>query len=220
LTSSDLAEKQKKLSAELTNGRLAMISIIGMFFQDSLTGFWNPAGFTASPPQLFENELGEQNPVGSWDPAGFTANSSVQNLQRRRQTELKHGRIAIQDGLIASAWDDQASYNASPQQAFENEVSEQEPARFWDPTGFTARFWDPTGFTANGSVGNLQRRRQTEIKHGRIAMLVTMMHITSEITVKLPDLLLHFVGLEFAHVPNPKSSPACDPEKGSTAPTF
>ena len=37
LTSSDPAEKTKKLSAELANGRLAMIAIIGMFFQVPLT---------------------------------------------------------------------------------------------------------------------------------------------------------------------------------------
>ena len=33
LTSSDPAEKSKKLSAELANGRLAMMATIGMFFQ-------------------------------------------------------------------------------------------------------------------------------------------------------------------------------------------
>ena len=33
LTASDPAEKTKKLSAELANGRLAMMAIIGMFFQ-------------------------------------------------------------------------------------------------------------------------------------------------------------------------------------------
>ena len=33
LTSADPAEKTKKLSAELANGRLAMMAIIGMFFQ-------------------------------------------------------------------------------------------------------------------------------------------------------------------------------------------
>ena len=37
LTSSDPAEKTKKLSAELANGRLAMMAIIGMFFQVPLT---------------------------------------------------------------------------------------------------------------------------------------------------------------------------------------
>ena len=36
LTSSDPAERTKKLSAELANGRLAMMAIIGMFFQDGL----------------------------------------------------------------------------------------------------------------------------------------------------------------------------------------
>ena len=35
LTSSDPAEKTKKLSAELANGRLAMMAIIGMFFQET-----------------------------------------------------------------------------------------------------------------------------------------------------------------------------------------
>ena len=37
LTSSDPAEKTKKLSAELANGRLAMMAIIGMFFQDKMS---------------------------------------------------------------------------------------------------------------------------------------------------------------------------------------
>ena len=37
LTSSDPAEKTKKLSAELANGRLAMMAIIGMFFQAGLS---------------------------------------------------------------------------------------------------------------------------------------------------------------------------------------
>ena len=36
------------------------------------------------------------------------------------------------------------------------------------------------GFTADGSVENFKRRRQTELKHGRIAMLATMGYITPE----------------------------------------
>ena len=43
----------------------------------------------------FENELGVQAPTGFWDPAGFTADGSVENFKRRRQTELKHGRISM-----------------------------------------------------------------------------------------------------------------------------
>lgn len=47
----DKAERDMKLSAELANGRLAMVAIIGMFFQDGLTGSaWGDwALYTASP---------------------------------------------------------------------------------------------------------------------------------------------------------------------------
>eukprot|EP00439_Symbiodinium_sp_Y106_P007319 s2545_g1.t1 len=97
LTSSDPAARTKKLQSELANGRLAMMAIIGMFFQDGLTGSaWGDwANYTASPLRAFENELGVQDPVGFWDSAGFTADGSVENFKRRRQTELKHGRISM-----------------------------------------------------------------------------------------------------------------------------
>ncbi|CAL1136411.1 unnamed protein product [Cladocopium goreaui] len=302
LTASDPAEKTKKLSAELANGRLAMMAIIGMFFQDGLTGSaWGDwANYTASPLRAFENELGVQAPVGFWDPAGFTADGSVENFKRRRQTELKHGRISMlatmgyitpeitgkfpgylspsaglkfadvpnglaaiskvpaagwgqilaymafcevsqdqspgtpaaagdfgfkvltasdpaektkklsaelangrlammaiigmffQDGLTGSAWGDWANYTASPLRAFENELGVQAPVGFWDPAGFTA----------DGSVENFKRRRQTELKHGRISMLATMGYITPEITGKFPGYLSPSAGLKFADVPN------------------
>merc|ERR550537_1124628 len=86
LTSSDPAEKTKKLSAEIANGRLAMMAIIGMFFQDGLTGSaWGDwALYTASPLRAFESELGVQEPVGFWDPLGFTADGDVAAFKRRR----------------------------------------------------------------------------------------------------------------------------------------
>ena len=34
-------------------------------------------------------------------------------------------------------------------------------------------FWDPAGLSSGGSVENFKRRRQTELKHGRISMLAT-----------------------------------------------
>merc|ERR1712146_443988 len=66
LTASDPAAKTKKLNAELANGRLAMMAIIGMFFQDGLTGSaWGDWSlYTASPLRAFENELGVQPPMG------------------------------------------------------------------------------------------------------------------------------------------------------------
>merc|ERR1719297_726087 len=97
LTSDDPESRTKKLSAELANGRLAMMAIIGMFFQDGLTGSaWGDwANYEASPLRAFEKELGVQAPVGFWDPLGLTKDGDVEAFKRRRATELKHGRVAM-----------------------------------------------------------------------------------------------------------------------------
>merc|ERR1719174_512978 len=97
LTSSDPAEKEKKLAAEIANGRLAMMAIIGMFFQDGLTGSaWGDwALYEASPLRAFEGELGVQPPVGFWDPLGLSASGDAAAFLRRRETEIKHGRISM-----------------------------------------------------------------------------------------------------------------------------
>ncbi|CAJ1344147.1 unnamed protein product, partial [Effrenium voratum] len=89
--------RTKKLNAELANGRLAMMAIIGMFFQDGLTGSaWGDwANYTDSPLRAFEGELGVQPPVGFWDPLGLSADGDVEVFKRRRETELKHGRISM-----------------------------------------------------------------------------------------------------------------------------
>merc|ERR1712241_768457 len=97
LTSSDPEQKKKKLAAELANGRLAMMAIIGMFFQDGLTGSaWGDwANYEASPLRAFENELGVQSPFGFWDPLGLAADGDVERFKRRRETEIKHGRVCM-----------------------------------------------------------------------------------------------------------------------------
>merc|ERR1711868_306652 len=269
---------------------------------DGLTGSaWGDwALYTASPLRAFENELGVQAPVGFWDPAGFTADGSVENFARRRQTEIKHGRVSMlatmgyitpeitgklpgylspsaglkfedipnglgavskvpaagwlqiiayfgfcefsggfedyktgtpgdygfkvltsadpaektkklaaeiangrlammaiigmffQDGLTGSAWGDWALYTDSPMRAFESELGVQAPVGYWDPAGFAS----------DGNAENFARRRQTELKHGRVSMLATMGYITPEITGKLPGYLSPSMGIKFADVPN------------------
>merc|ERR1719230_1952146 len=111
ITSDDPAEKEKKLAAELANGRLAMVAILGMLFQDGLTGSaWGDwALYTASPLRFFgggdsgpaykafdpATELGVQDPVGFWDPLGFTSDNDEAAFKRRRSVELKHGRVCM-----------------------------------------------------------------------------------------------------------------------------
>merc|ERR1719336_3529444 len=74
-----------------------MMAIMGMFFQDGLTGSaWGDwALYTASPLRAFEQELGVQPPVGFWDPLEFTKDGDADAFKRRRAVEIKHGRISM-----------------------------------------------------------------------------------------------------------------------------
>merc|ERR1712151_764208 len=97
LSGFDGEAKTKKLNAEIANGRLAMVAIIGMFFQDGLTGSaWGDwANYTDSPLRAFESELGVQAPIGYWDPAGLSKDGDAEAFKRRRVTEIKHGRVSM-----------------------------------------------------------------------------------------------------------------------------
>ncbi|CAK9077648.1 unnamed protein product [Durusdinium trenchii] len=305
----DAEKKKKSLTAEINNGRLAMMAIIGMFYQDGLTGSaWGDwANYADSPLRAFEDELGVQPPVGFWDPVGYTRDGNAETFQRRRETEIKHGRVAMyatmgyivpeyfkwpgylspslglkfedvpnglaaitkvpgngwaqivafagyyelfvykfngtpgdygwkaissadaetkkrklnaelangrlammaiigmffQDGLTGSAWGDWALYTDSPLRAFEEELGVQAPVGFWDPVGYTR----------DGNMETFKRRRETEIKHGRVAMYATMGYIVPEY-FKWPGYLSPSLGLKFEDVPNGLAAIAKVPGNG------
>mmetsp|Transcript_123078 Transcript_123078/g.330588 ORF Transcript_123078/g.330588 Transcript_123078/m.330588 type:complete len:400 (+) Transcript_123078:3-1202(+) len=89
--------RAKKLSAEISNGRLAMVAIIGMFFQDGLTGSaWGDwALYTGSPLRSFASETGVTAPFKYWDPLGMSEDGDVLEFRRRREAEIKNGRVAM-----------------------------------------------------------------------------------------------------------------------------
>jgi len=110
------AEARKtKLNAEIANGRLAMMAIIGMFFQDGLTGAaWGDWElYTASPlraeqtapglatsyapfgPGPFDpaKQVGALPPLGFWDPAGLCTDEAT--FRKYRTAEIKHARVAM-----------------------------------------------------------------------------------------------------------------------------
>jgi len=59
-----------------------------------------------TPLRAFENETGVQAPIGFWDPAGFTNEDNQWLFNRRRNVELKHGRVAMLAtiGYIVPNW--------------------------------------------------------------------------------------------------------------------
>merc|ERR1719356_653844 len=98
----------------------------------------------------------------------------------------------FQDGLTGSAWGDWSNYTDSPLRAFESELGVQAPVGFFDPLDLCA----------DGNVEEFKRRREVEIKHGRISMLATMGYITPEIIGKWPGYLDPSNDLKFADIPN------------------
>jgi len=96
-------QKEKKLAAEIANGRLAMMAIIGMFFQNGLTGqAWGDWSLytdsplrALTPAQEIIAGTGGPLPDNFWDPAGITNGKTEKEIAMLRAMELKHGRVAM-----------------------------------------------------------------------------------------------------------------------------
>eukprot|EP00972_Heterocapsa_arctica_P052366 7703323-Heterocapsa_arctica.AAC.1 len=89
----DPAKRSRSLNSELGNGRLAMVAIMGMMFQNDIFGTTGPQRWI--PGSAFESELGVQAPVSFWDRMGFCKDSGVDDFKHHRETELKHGHVAM-----------------------------------------------------------------------------------------------------------------------------
>jgi hypothetical protein len=317
----DPEARKRGLNSELANGRLAMIAITGMWFQNGTVGstgpeMWFPASSGKKSPGYntlpewegvangFEGSIGDQEPLGFWDPAGFAKDGDVEKFKRRREVEIKHGRVSMlatigyivpeyykfpgylspsqgikfadvpnglaaigkipkeglaqfaafiaflelvynkpsaepgnygkgnlglgaiglggsildyklrakklnaemangrlamvaiigmffQDGLTGSAWGDWALYTGSPLRAFDAETGVTKPFGYWDPLGMAADMDEKT----------FRRRREAEIKNGRVAMIAAIGWIVPEY-FRWPGYLSPSKSLKFADIPN------------------
>jgi len=200
LATGDAELRTKRLNAELANGRLAMMAIIGMFFQDGLTGSaWGDwANYTDSPLRAFESELGVQAPVGFWDPVGFTKDGDAAAFNRRRGIEIKHGRISMLAtmGYITPELTGKWPGYLSPSFGIKFEdipnglgAISKIPAAGWfqivlycflcEITDWDAKQarapgdlgWKPPLLTTPGDAEKTKKRLNAEIANGRLAMM-------------------------------------------------
>jgi len=112
--------------------------------------------------------------------------------------------------LTGSAWGDWALYTDSPLRSLKSDPGWNTLPE-WDkpPNGFEGLvgdqpplgLWDPLGFTSDGDVEKFKRRREVEIKHGRVSMLATIGYIVPYY-FKLPGYLSPSTDLKFEDVPN------------------
>merc|ERR1712050_416369 len=226
----DVAAFKRRRSVEIKHGRICMLATMGYITPEitgKLPGYLSPSAglkFEDVPNGLaaiskvpglgwsqifmwcayaeitngYEWDTKEPGNVG-WNPP-LLVSSDPETRKRRLSAELANGRLAMmaiigmffQDGLTGSAWGDWANYTDSPLRAFENELGVQAPVGFWDPADFCA----------DGDKANFQRRRESELKHGRISMLATMGYITPELTGKFPGMLSKSEGVSFDDIPN------------------
>jgi len=228
----DVEDFRRRRETELKNGRVAMFATMGYIVPEyfRFPGFLSPSAglkFADVPNglkaldkvptegwlqiialggfyELVVNQPQNPNEPGNYGRGkfGFTGESISDPEQRKRclNAELANGRLAMmaiigmffQDGLTGSAWGDWANYTDSPLRAFEDELGVQAPVGFFDPLNLSA----------DGNLEEFRRRREVEIKHGRISMLATMGYITPEITGKFPGYLDPSHGLTFEQIPN------------------
>jgi hypothetical protein len=64
-------------------------------------------------------------------------------------------------------------------------------------------FWDPLGLLKNADQGRFERLRFVELKHGRVAMLAVVGHLTTSLGIYFPGKLddIHGMGKAFSEYP-------------------
>jgi hypothetical protein len=136
----------------------------------------------------YENELGVIAPTGFFDPYGLSTNIDQETFDQYRTAELKHGRVAqlAVVGYVAPEifrWPGEIA----PGLAFADipngiAAINAIPALGWLQMFFFIGAVDYYGYFGNFAIGKLEslqdeyieRRKLSELQHGRIAMLAIL----------------------------------------------
>ena len=169
----DPEARKTKLAAELANGRLAMMAIIGMFFQDGLTGSaWGDwALYTASPLRA-EPISGAAAAAAAAAAAKAAAGAKAASVGAAATAKAGVSAGAKTVGATTAA-------GAGTGKSIAGEGEKAEPDAAFDPAeqvGVTQPFgyFDPAGFCKKGDVAGFRNLRAAEIKHGRVAMMAAV----------------------------------------------
>ena len=105
-------------------------------------------------------------------------------------------------GKFSPGWSTLPDF-VKPKSGLEGQLGEQAPVGFWDPAGFCK----------DGNAETFRRRRNVEIKHGRVAMIATIGYIVPEY-YKFPGVISTSSDLKFADIPNGLGAISKVPELG------
>jgi len=192
-------EKIRRQTVERNNGRLAMVAIIGMMWQDGTFGvppvsMWGQQGWWAGWSDKIVRGMPVCYPY-DFDPfpggqgVGSVCALPIQPRNRGfkgRNTSLTARRVVVYEDPFASSPLDEPEnpYAMMPP------VKEMSPACPWLPfpehlrayPGGEAGF-DPMGWSEEWPVPYM---RECELKHGRITMLATLGWIATDLGVRFP----------------------------------
>jgi len=198
---SDDKEKLRKQTVERNNGRLAMVAILGMMWQDgqfgmppieslSKYGWWGP-GVSYLVEDLPLCAAMDGYPANAYNCAmpksRETSRITLRALPTRGPAVYNDGTLAV-NGLkvkdLDNVWDDDAlprKWDSEP---------EMSPAVPFLKYPYMLKGWvgeekgfDPLGFSESNQMYVL---REAELKHGRVCMLATVGWIAVDSGVRFP----------------------------------
>ncbi|CAK0792468.1 unnamed protein product [Prorocentrum cordatum] len=160
------------LNAVVANGWLAGMGNPGMPYQGGLVGgAWGDwARYTGSLLRAFVSESDIQVPGCFWNPAGFTTDGDAASTAAAAAAPAAAAASGGPPPPQAEAVAAGRGAAGSPPRAFEGALGVPAPVGHWDPLGLAQ--------DCDADVS--YRRRCTESKHGRVAMLAARGYIAPE----------------------------------------